>query len=166
MKKKKILNHYHFNARSYDAGLSRFFAPDLLWEYDPNVSLYAYCNNNPINSKDSSGLTGQDEKDNPLVPFRSFIKDKISDYENQIIMSYRLAEMGVGGNGVGGNGVGAPVQGALGIGGAVNPGGNSWNPFPTIQDQFKSKPENPYNSMSRISNSNFYKETTISFIRM
>jgi hypothetical protein len=70
--------------------------------------------------------------------------------------------MGGGWNGVGGSGA-APAQGALGVAGAVNPGGNSWSPFPTIPDKFKSKPENPYNSMSKISNSNLYKEPNYNF---
>jgi len=48
---------YHFNARSYDPKLSRFFAPDLLFEMYPNQSPYAYSANNPVNFKDPSGMS-------------------------------------------------------------------------------------------------------------
>jgi RHS repeat-associated protein len=53
-------NQYHFNARSYDAGLSRFFSPDLLFEEMPNQSPYSYSNNSPVNYKDPSGLQAWD----------------------------------------------------------------------------------------------------------
>ncbi|MCX6146926.1 MAG: hypothetical protein NTW25_06695 [Candidatus Kapabacteria bacterium] len=49
-------SQYHFNARSYDPQLSRFFAPDLLFDKFPNQSPYSYSNNSPLNFKDPSGM--------------------------------------------------------------------------------------------------------------
>jgi RHS repeat-associated protein len=62
-------NQYHFNARSYDAGLSRFFAPDLLFEEMPNQSPYSYSNNSPVNFKDPSGLQAFNPIFNNIDPF-------------------------------------------------------------------------------------------------
>ncbi len=96
-------NQYHFNARSYDAGLSRFFAPDLLWEYDSNVSPYAYCNNNPINSKDPSGL----KEESPIEPMPLVEKHELdagsSDTKDEQIKQIRTFGDGGGDNGQSGS---------------------------------------------------------------
>ncbi|MBI5804890.1 RHS repeat-associated core domain-containing protein [candidate division TA06 bacterium] len=44
---------YDFNARYYDPEIGRFYSIDPLW--NPAVSPYAYCNNNPVNFTDPTG---------------------------------------------------------------------------------------------------------------
>ena len=45
-----------FGARKYDASIGRFTAIDPLFEMYPSFTPYNYCNNNPINYIDPSGL--------------------------------------------------------------------------------------------------------------
>ena len=50
------LDHYDFEARAYDPVLMRFTRPDPLAENYYSVSPYAYCNNNPVNRIDPTGM--------------------------------------------------------------------------------------------------------------
>jgi RHS repeat-associated protein len=45
---------YDFNARYYDPEIGRFYSIDPLW--NPAESPYAYCNNNPVNITDPTGM--------------------------------------------------------------------------------------------------------------
>jgi|GEM_PF-2309062 len=47
---------YDFSARYYDPAIGRFYSIDPL--NDPATSPYAYCNNNPVNTIDPSGMRG------------------------------------------------------------------------------------------------------------
>lgn len=71
---------YHFNARSYDQKLSRFFAPDLLFEMYPNQSPYSYSANNPVNFKDPSGMViySQSNEASMLNQAESFKQERIA----------------------------------------------------------------------------------------
>ncbi len=94
-------NQYHFNARSYDAGLSRFFAPDLLFEEMPNQSPYCYSNNSPVNFKDPSGLfletPGVDANDLFSVNLPSFNSDELLINQSLAEIAERLQQyMGSG----------------------------------------------------------------------
>lgn len=47
---------YDYGARGYFAASGRFTSIDPLCEKHPNISPYAYCNNNPVNNIDPLGL--------------------------------------------------------------------------------------------------------------
>jgi RHS repeat-associated protein len=51
------LNLYDFEARPYDPILGRFLTPDPLAEKCPWINPYAYCNNNPVNYIDPTGMS-------------------------------------------------------------------------------------------------------------
>ncbi|MFV0469120.1 MAG: RHS repeat-associated core domain-containing protein [Dysgonomonas sp.] len=49
------LNQYDYHARLYDPAVIRFNTVDSLQEKYPNISLYAYVGNNPINAINPNG---------------------------------------------------------------------------------------------------------------
>jgi RHS repeat-associated protein len=53
------LNFYDYGARNYDPALGRWMNIDPLVEKFPSWSPYAYCENNPINMVDPTGLTSE-----------------------------------------------------------------------------------------------------------
>ncbi|MCX6146928.1 MAG: hypothetical protein NTW25_06705 [Candidatus Kapabacteria bacterium] len=115
-------SQYHFNARSYDPQLSRFFAPDLLFDMFPNQSPYSYSNNSPLNFKDPSGMawagfkTFEQREDEFRASLSREEADRVRrEYEGRFAFaqfgpgSIMLAENGLigGGGGVGGGGTSA-----------------------------------------------------------
>ena len=50
------LNQYDYSARYYDPAIARFTTMDPMAEKYYSVSPYAYCNNNPVNAVDPTGL--------------------------------------------------------------------------------------------------------------
>ena len=54
------VNQYDFQARTYVASFPRLISPDPLASKNPGISVYSYCNGDPINLTDKTG-----EKPNP-----------------------------------------------------------------------------------------------------
>jgi RHS repeat-associated protein len=46
---------YYYGVRYYDSRNSVFLGVDPMWEKYPGISVFAYCNNNPINAVDPDG---------------------------------------------------------------------------------------------------------------
>jgi RHS repeat-associated protein len=51
------IDAYDFSARYYDPAIGRFYSIDPI--YRPATSPYVYCNNNPVNMVDPTGMNGQ-----------------------------------------------------------------------------------------------------------
>ena len=71
------LHWYDNHARMYDPLLMRFTTPDPLAAQFPSVSPYAYCNNNPINRIDPTGLSDFQIDQNGFI---AKVRDTDSDY--------------------------------------------------------------------------------------
>jgi RHS repeat-associated protein len=134
---------YHFNARSYDPQLSRFFAPDLLFELSPNQSPYSYSNNNPVNFKDPSGMIPGGYKTLSEIELELFnyLENTESDEWGMYRVPRGTSRLGGGGSGGGGGG------GSGGGGGGGAYGSNSKNENNKINElfeNFKATVENIY----------------------
>ena len=71
------LHWYDNEARMYDPLLMRFTTPDPLAAQFPSVSPYAYCNNNPVNRIDPTGLSDFQIDQNGFI---TKVRDTDSDY--------------------------------------------------------------------------------------
>ena len=71
------LHWYDNHARMYDPLLMRFTTPDPLAAQFPSVSPYAYCNNNPVNRIDPTGLSDFQIDQNGFI---TKVRDTDSDY--------------------------------------------------------------------------------------
>ena len=71
------LHWYDNYARMYDPLLMRFTTPDPLAAQFPSVSPYAYCNNNPVNRIDPTGLSDFQIDQNGFI---TKVRDTDSDY--------------------------------------------------------------------------------------
>jgi RHS repeat-associated protein len=61
------LNLYDYGARRYDPARTQFTTIDPMAEKYPWISPYAYCNNNPVNLVDPTGMSPKDEKEDKTV---------------------------------------------------------------------------------------------------
>jgi len=59
------LTMYHMNARGYDPITGRFNSIDPLADQFPNISTYAYGNNNPLRFTDPTGMAPEEAGDCP-----------------------------------------------------------------------------------------------------
>ncbi|WP_343748965.1 RHS repeat-associated core domain-containing protein [Fluviicola sp.] len=59
-------NSYNYEHRLYDPRLGRWFSRDLLADYYPNISTYAFCANNPNSITDIDGRVLRDKNGNIL----------------------------------------------------------------------------------------------------
>jgi RHS repeat-associated protein len=50
------LSWYNYDVRPYDPQIGRWHNPDILLETSPYISPYSYCDNNPVNYTDPSGM--------------------------------------------------------------------------------------------------------------
>ncbi len=76
---------YYYGARYYDPNLSLWLSVDPLAEKYPNISSYAYCNNNPVKFVDPDGreaweITNQ-WNDDYINKFNSFVSVQIDQYK-------------------------------------------------------------------------------------
>ena len=65
---------YDFSARYYDPAIGRFYSMDPI--FNPATSPYAYCNNNPVNMIDPSGMATVPAREPDMMnPFGDFSLD-------------------------------------------------------------------------------------------
>ena len=60
-------NMYYARARYYAPNIGRWLAPDPIGFAGGDINLYRYCNNDPVNMVDPSGLDGVDTDQAPIV---------------------------------------------------------------------------------------------------
>jgi len=71
---------YFYGARYYAAWLCRFVSVDPLQHKYPNLTPYAYCNNNPINLVDPTGMSPEDTKPGEIAFIDSFSGKYLGSY--------------------------------------------------------------------------------------
>jgi RHS repeat-associated protein len=109
------LNWYNYDVRPYDPQIGRWHNPDILLETSPYISPYSYCDNNPVNYTDPSGMkkTKMHEGGGPSIDFGYWGTDG----------KYHDKFGGSGGSGGGGGSYGSNF----------GQGSNSWGGFGTYQ---------------------------------
>jgi RHS repeat-associated protein len=66
-------NWCNYDVRPYDPQIGRWHNPDILLETSAYISLYSYCDNDPVNFTDPSGI----KKEAPMsADDRMFNNDK------------------------------------------------------------------------------------------
>jgi RHS repeat-associated protein len=65
------LNWYNYHVRLYDPQIGRWHNPDILAETSIYVSSYAYCDANPVNYTDPSGMKKQPPRERIEYPQQS-----------------------------------------------------------------------------------------------
>ena len=80
---KKGLNWYDYGVRMYDAGLGRWNVVDPSSEKYYGVSLYAYCNNNPVKNVDLDGRDWYIYRETGELYFNSSMNQEEIEYNNR-----------------------------------------------------------------------------------
>jgi RHS repeat-associated protein len=71
---------YYYGMRYYAAWICRFVSVDPLQHEYPNLSPYVYCNNNPINLIDPTGMSPEDTKPGGIALIDSFSGNYLGSY--------------------------------------------------------------------------------------
>jgi len=75
------LNQYDYSARYYDPAIARFTTMDPMAEKYYSVSPYAYCNNNPVNLVDPTGMIWDEASIAAVNGLKESLKNRITSLE-------------------------------------------------------------------------------------
>ena len=87
---------YNYGMRYYAAWLCRFISVDpLQFEY-PNVNPYCYCENNPVNLVDPTGMSPEDSKPGEIAFIDSFSGKYLGSHTNDKIEGFSVRSIASG----------------------------------------------------------------------